>query len=100
MVLRRAALFRGRHFTDEIIVLCVRWYLRYSLSYSKSVSASLSRRYLQHCSNTAEGSLRRTFLSRTFAWSVFVFMTCSLRRISQGDYSPAVAVRGHKVELT
>jgi hypothetical protein len=29
----RAALFRGRHFTDEIIVLCVRWYLRYSLSY-------------------------------------------------------------------
>src|SRR4051795_11026912 len=30
---KRAALFRGRHFTDEIIVLCVRWYLRYSLSY-------------------------------------------------------------------
>lgn len=29
----RAALFRGRHFRDEIIVLCVRWYLRYSLSY-------------------------------------------------------------------
>jgi len=33
MVCQRAALFRGRHFTDEIIVLCVRWYLRYSLSY-------------------------------------------------------------------
>jgi transposase, IS6 family len=29
----RAAQFRGRHFQDEIIVLCVRWYLRYSLSY-------------------------------------------------------------------
>ena len=28
-----AALFRGRHFADEIIVLCVRWYLRFSLSY-------------------------------------------------------------------
>jgi DDE domain len=25
--------FRGRHFQDELIVLCVRWYLRYSLSY-------------------------------------------------------------------
>src|SRR5919199_6635541 len=25
--------FRGRHFQDEVIVLCVRWYLRYSLSY-------------------------------------------------------------------
>ena len=29
----RPAVFRGRHFADEIIVLCVRWYLRFSLSY-------------------------------------------------------------------
>ena len=29
----RPALFRGRHFQDQIIILCVRWYLRYSLSY-------------------------------------------------------------------
>jgi transposase, IS6 family len=28
----RAALFRGRHFEAEIIVLCVRWYLRFGLS--------------------------------------------------------------------
>jgi hypothetical protein len=33
MICKLATLFRGRHFTDEIIVLCVRWYLRYSLSY-------------------------------------------------------------------
>src|SRR5262249_49544184 len=26
-------LFRGRHFEDVIVILCVRWYLRYSLSY-------------------------------------------------------------------
>ena len=26
-------LFRGRHLRDEIIVLCVRWYLRYPLGY-------------------------------------------------------------------
>jgi transposase-like protein len=25
--------FRGRRFPEEIIVLCVRWYLRYCLSY-------------------------------------------------------------------
>jgi transposase-like protein len=25
----RSALFRGRHFAEEIIVLCVRWYLRF-----------------------------------------------------------------------
>ena len=29
----RPVLFRGRHFEDVIIILCVRWYLRYSLSY-------------------------------------------------------------------
>jgi IS6 family transposase len=29
----RRAIFRGRHFEDQIIILCVRWYLRYSLSY-------------------------------------------------------------------
>src|SRR5436190_23913435 len=28
----RPALFRGRHFEADIIVLCVRWYLRYPLS--------------------------------------------------------------------
>src|SRR6188508_1559816 len=30
---KRSALFRGRHFEDVIILLCVRWYLRYSLTY-------------------------------------------------------------------
>ena len=29
----RPVLFRGRHFEDVIILRCVRWYLRYSLSY-------------------------------------------------------------------
>lgn len=33
MIRPRPKLFRGRHFQDEIIILCVRWYLRYSLSY-------------------------------------------------------------------
>jgi hypothetical protein len=28
----RPALFRGRHFPDHVIVLCVRWYLRYCLT--------------------------------------------------------------------
>jgi transposase-like protein len=30
---KRPALFRGRHFEDVIILLCVRRYLRYSLTY-------------------------------------------------------------------
>ena len=29
----RPALFQGRHFKAEIIVLCVRWYLRFGLSF-------------------------------------------------------------------
>jgi len=29
----RPVLFKGRHFEAEIIVLCVRWYLRFSLSF-------------------------------------------------------------------
>jgi len=29
----RPALFKGRHFDSEIIVLCVRWYLRFGLSF-------------------------------------------------------------------
>lgn len=33
VIQKRPALFRGRHFEDVVIVLCVRWYLRYSLSY-------------------------------------------------------------------
>jgi hypothetical protein len=30
---KQLALFRGRHFEDVIILLCVRWYLRYSRTY-------------------------------------------------------------------
>jgi hypothetical protein len=29
---KRPALFKGRHLEAEIIILCVRWYLRYPLS--------------------------------------------------------------------
>ena len=33
MLLETLALFKGSHFEAEIIVVCLRWYLRYSLSY-------------------------------------------------------------------
>ena len=29
-------LFKGRHFEREIIILCVRWYLRFKLSFERS----------------------------------------------------------------
>jgi len=34
----RPKLFRGRHFRDDVIVLCVRWYLRYSLRYARAMT--------------------------------------------------------------
>ena len=41
----RPELFRGRHFRDEVIVLCVRWYLRYPLSY-RNLEEMMSERGL------------------------------------------------------
>ena len=34
-------LFEGRHFDREIIVLCVRWYLRFKLSFRVLVQIAL-----------------------------------------------------------
>jgi hypothetical protein len=44
MVCKRAALFRGRHFTDEIIVLCVHWYF----------SSPVRRAWLSACERHAK----------------------------------------------
>ncbi|WP_407691498.1 hypothetical protein [Robbsia andropogonis] len=37
----QSGLFDGRHFDREIIVLCVRWYLRYKLSLRDLVEMAL-----------------------------------------------------------
>src|ERR1700730_1476878 len=36
-------LFEGRHFDREVIVLCVRWYLRFKLSYRDRVEMMAER---------------------------------------------------------
>src|SRR5450432_4813867 len=36
-------LFEGRHFDGEVIVLCVRWYLRFKLSYRDLVEMMAER---------------------------------------------------------
>jgi transposase-like protein len=36
-------LFRGRHFNHEIIILCVRWYVTYKLSYRDLVAMMAER---------------------------------------------------------
>ncbi len=39
----RHPMFKQRHFDDEIILLCVRWYVRYKLSYRDLVEMMLER---------------------------------------------------------
>jgi transposase-like protein len=43
-------LFKGRHFDREIIVLCVRWYLRYKLSFRDLVEMMAERALSLACS--------------------------------------------------
>src|ERR1700752_128631 len=47
----RPALFRGRRFADEVIVLCLRWYLRYSLTY-RDLAEMMTERHLSVDSST------------------------------------------------
>ena len=78
MVCKRAALFRGRHFTDEIIVLCVRWYLRYSLSYrdlteimcerNLSIDPSTIWRWVQRYAPELNERIRRELKPTNGSW--------------------------------
>src|SRR4051795_4075156 len=78
MVCKRAVLFRGRHFTDEIIVLCVRWYLRYSLSYrdlteimcerNLSIDPSTILRWVQRYAPELNERIRRELKPTNGSW--------------------------------
>ena len=39
----RHPMFKGRHFDQEIIILCVRWYVTYKLSYRDLAAMMLER---------------------------------------------------------
>ena len=50
-------LFAGRHFDGEIVVLCVRWYLSFKLSYRDLVSMMSERGIgLAHTTDFAMGA--------------------------------------------
>jgi transposase, IS6 family len=76
----RPALFRGRHFEDEMIVLCVRWYLRYSLSYRDleemmaerglSVDHSTVWRWVQRYAPILHLRMRRELRTANRSWRV------------------------------
>jgi transposase, IS6 family len=74
----RPALFRRRHFADEVIVLCVRWYLRYSLSYRDlaemmaerhlSVDSSTIWRWVQYYAPELNARIRRELKPTNGSW--------------------------------
>ncbi len=55
--------FKWRHFQSDIILLCVRWYLRYSLSYRDLEEMMLERGL--HVDHTTIFRSRSTVCSRT-----------------------------------
>ena len=75
----RPALFRGRHVEDEIIILCVRWYLRYSLSYRDlqelmverrlSVDHTTVWRWVQRYAPILNQSIRRELRRPSRSWA-------------------------------
>ena len=76
----RPALFRGRHFQEDLIVLCVRWYLRYPLSYRNleemmaerglTVDHSTIARWVLHYSPVLEKRIRRETRPPNRSWRV------------------------------
>ena len=77
---RQPVLFRGRHFRSEVIVLCVRWYLRYPLSYRDleemmaerglSVDHSTIARWVLHYAPILSRRIRREMRQPNRSWRV------------------------------
>ncbi len=76
----RPALFKYRHFEAEIILLCVRWYLRYSLSYRDLEEMMAERglcvnhttiyRWVQHYAPILEKRCRAKLKVTNSSWRV------------------------------
>jgi IS6 family transposase len=73
-------LFKWRHYEAEIILLCVRWYLRYSLSYRDleemmrerglSVDHTTMYRWVQHYAPELDKRCRPHLKATTDSWRV------------------------------
>jgi IS6 family transposase len=73
-------LFRGRHFRSDVIVLCVRWYLRYPLSYRDleemmaerglAIDHSTIARWVLHYAPILNQRIRREMRHPNRSWRV------------------------------
>lgn len=76
----RPKLFKYRHFEPQIILLCLRWYLRYSLSYRDleemmterglSVDHTTIYRWVQYYAPTFEKKCRARLKPTNNSWRV------------------------------
>jgi transposase-like protein len=63
-------LFRGRHFDREVIILCVRWYLRYKLSF-RDLAEMMAERGLRVAHTTILRWVRRYASEFVKRWNRF-----------------------------
>ena len=63
-------LFRGRHFDREVIILCVRWYLRYKLSF-RDLAEMMAERGLSLAHTTILRWVRRYASGFVKRWNRF-----------------------------
>ena len=75
-------LFKGRHFEEEIVILCVRWYLRYKLSYRDLVEM-MAERGLPIAHTTILRWVRRYTPEFDKRWSRFSAQTGTSWRVDE-----------------
>jgi transposase-like protein len=64
-------LFSGRHFDREVILLCVRWYLRYKLSLRDLVEMMAERGELELAHTTIMGWVQRYVPEFEKSWACY-----------------------------
>src|SRR5258705_13249335 len=87
-------LFKGRHFNDEIIVLCVRWYVTYKLSYRDLVEM-MAERHLDVAHTTILRWVRRYMPDFLKRWQRYARSGGSSWRVDE----TYIKVKGHWVYL-
>src|ERR1700684_2908483 len=87
-------LFKGRHFDREIIVLCVRWYLRYKLSF-RDLAEMMGERGLSLAHTTIMRWIQRYVPEFERRWNRFARPVGPSWRVDE----PYVKIRGKWVYL-
>jgi hypothetical protein len=96
-------LFRCRHFDQEIVVLCVRWYLSFKLSYRDLVAMMSERgidmahttilRWVQHYTPEFEKRWKRYARSVGGSWRIVVLVNSDVADKLRIGHLPSTPVR-------